>query len=74
MKFRELASRSRGTKQVFKHARRRNWRYYNVSRDENHQRENEIDSPSFNGFDAQFDCKLAYGNETQSQLTFVWYI
>lgn len=35
---------------VFKHPKRRNWRYYNASRDENHQRRNEINCPSFKVF------------------------
>ena len=56
---------------VYKHARHRNWRYYNVSRDENPQRENEMDSPSFEGFHAQLDCKLTNGNKNQTQLTLV---
>ena len=42
---------------------RRNWRYYNVSRDENPQRENEMDSPSFEGFHSQLDCKLTNGKK-----------
>ena len=43
--------------------RRRNLLQYNVSRDENPQRVNEMDSPSFEGFHAQLDCKLTYGNQ-----------
>ena len=35
---------------VCKHVERRNFRYQNVSRDENPQRENEIESPSFEDF------------------------
>ena len=57
---------------VFKKARRRNLRYYNVSRDENPQGENEMDSPSFRGFHAQLDGKLMYGDENRTQLTLVW--
>ena len=34
-----------------------------MSRDENPQRVNEMDSPSFEGFHAQLDCKLTYGNQ-----------
>ena len=45
-----------------------------MSRDENPQRENEMDSPSFEGFHAQLDCKLTNGNKNQTQLTLVWYI
>ena len=45
------ASSNRRTKQRFlKKTRRLNLRYYNVSRDENPQGENEMDSPSFRGF------------------------
>ena len=47
------------------------WRYYNVSRDENPQRENEMDSPSFEGFHSQLDCKLTNGNKNQTELTLV---
>ena len=36
---------------------------------ENPQREKEIDSPSFKGFHAQFDCKVTYSNKNQAQLT-----
>ena len=74
MKFRKKQA---GKKQqnnqtkVYKHAKRRNWRYYNVSRDENPQRENEMGSPSFEGFHAQLDCKLTNGNKNQTQLTLV---
>ena len=34
-----------------------------MSRDENPQRENEMDSPRFEGFHAQLDCKLTNGNK-----------
>ena len=54
--------------------RRRNFRQYNVSRDENPQRVNEMDSPSFEGFHAQLDCKLTYGNQNQTQLKLVQHI
>ena len=43
--------------------------YYNVSRSENSSRENEMDSPSFEGFHAQFNCKFTYGNKNITQLT-----
>ena len=33
-----------------------------------------MDSPSFEGFHAQLDCKLTNGNKNQTQLTLVWYI
>ena len=56
---------------VCKHARRRNWRYYNVSRDENPQKVKETDSPSFEGFHTQLDYKRTYGNKNQTQLTLV---
>ena len=39
-----------------KNAKRRNWRYYNVSKDENPQGENEMDSPSLEGLHTQLDC------------------
>ena len=45
-----------------------------MSRDENPQRENEMDSPSFQGFHAQLDCKLTDGNKNQTQLTLVLFI
>ena len=59
---------------VCKHAGRRNLRHCDVSRDENPPRENEIDSPSSEGFHAQLDCKLIYDNENQTHLTLVKYI
>ena len=43
-----------------------------MSRDENPQRGNEMDSPSFEGFHAQLDFKLTYGNKNQTQQTLVW--
>ena len=45
-----------------------------MSRDENPQRENEMDSPSFKGFHAQLDCKLTYDNENQTHPTLVYCI
>ena len=45
-----------------------------MSRDENPQRVNEMDSPSFEGFHAQLDCKLTYGNQNQTQLKLVQHI
>ena len=42
-----------------------------VSRDENPQRVNEMDSPSFEGFDAHLSYKLTYGYKNQTQLTLV---
>ena len=33
-----------------------------------------MDSPSFNGFNAQLDCKFTYGNKNQTQLALVQYI
>ena len=68
MKFR---NKEAGTQQqknqtkVCKHARRSNLHYYNVSRDQSPQRENDMDSPSFKGFHAQLDCKLTHGNKPQ---------
>ena len=59
---------------VCKHAGRRNLRHCDVSRDENPPRENEIDSPSSEGFHAQLDCKLTYDNKNQTHLTLVKYI
>ena len=52
----EQASRQVATeepKKVCKHAKRRNLRYFNLSRDENPQRENEMDNQSFEGFQTQ---------------------
>ena len=43
-----------------------------MSRDENPQEENEMDSPSFKGFHALLDGKLMYSNKNQTQLTLVW--
>ena len=43
---------------VCEHSKSRNLRYYRVSRDKIPQRENEMDSPSFEGFHAQADFKL----------------
>ena len=57
----EPASSNGRDKQRFcKHAKRRNLRYFKVSRDENHLRENVMNSPSFEGFYAQSDCKLDF--------------
>ena len=39
---------------------------YNVSKDENPQ---IVNVWTFEGFHAQLDCKLKYGNENQTQLT-----
>ena len=33
-----------------------------------------MNSPSFESFHAQLDCKLTYGNKNQTQLTLVLYI
>ena len=49
-------------------------RYYNVSREKYPRRENEMDSPSFEGFHDRLDlyrlnCKVTYGNKHQIQLT-----
>ena len=33
-----------------------------------------MDSPSFEGFHAQLDCKLTYGNQNQTQLKLVQHI
>ena len=52
----EQASRQVATeepKKVYKHAKRRNLRYFKLSRDENPQRENEMDGQSFEGFQTQ---------------------
>ena len=46
-------------------------RHCNARRDENLQRENEMDSPGFEGFHAQLDCKLTDGDKNQTQLTLV---
>ena len=74
MKFRNKRAgklQKKSQTKVCKHAKRRNLRYYNVSRDKNPQRENEIDSPSYEGFRAQLDCKLTYDNKNQTQRTLV---
>ena len=42
-----------------------------IIREENPQRENEKNSPSFEGFHTQLDCKLTYGNKNQKQLPLV---
>ena len=44
---------------------------YSVSRDENPQGVNEIDSPSFEGFHTQLVCKLMYYSKSQTRLTLV---
>ena len=54
---------------VFELAKRRNFRYYNVSIDENPQRVNEMDTPSLESFHTQLDWKLTKGNKNQIQLT-----
>ena len=33
-----------------------------------------MDSPKFEGFHAQIDFKLTYGNKNQTQQTLVWWI
>ena len=33
-----------------------------------------MDSPNFEGFHAQLDCKFTYGNKHQTQPTLVYYI
>ena len=52
MKFRNKRAgklQKKSQSKVCEHAKRRNLRYYNVSRDKNPQRENEMDSPSYEG-------------------------
>ena len=49
----------------------RSFTYYNVSKDENPERGNEMDSPSFEGFHAQLDCKMTKGNKNQKQIALV---
>ena len=71
-KISEQASRQVATEEptkVCKHARHRNLLCYNVSRDENPQRESKMYSPSFEGFHAQLDCKLTDGYKNQTKLT-----
>ena len=60
----EQASRQEATEEPRKALSR-------VSKDENPQRENEMDSPSFEGFHAQLDCQVTKGNKAQTQLTLV---
>ena len=45
-----------------------------MSRGENPQRENEMDSLNFKDFHAQFDCKLTHSKINQTQLTLIQYI
>ena len=69
MKFRKKRARElkqKNQKKVFNHTKRRTLRYYNVSRDENSQRGNEMDRPSLEGFHAQLDFKLTKGNKNHS--------
>ena len=40
-----------------------------MSIDENPQRENEMDSPSFEAFHVQLYCQLVYGNKNQTAYT-----
>ena len=64
MTFSEQASQEVTTEkpnQGSKHAKRRNLRYYNVNRDENPKRENEMDCPSLEGFHAQLHWKFTNG-------------
>ena len=42
-----------------------------MSRNENPQGENEMDSSSFRGFHTWLDGKLMYGNKNQTQLALV---
>ena len=51
------------------YAKHRKLRNYNVGRDENPQRINEMDSPSFESFLAHLDCELTYGNKNQTPQT-----
>ena len=70
----EPASSNRRTKQRFASMPSTvNWRYYNVSRHGNPQRENTMDSQSFEGFYAQLDCQITNGNENQTLLTLLKY-
>ena len=53
-------------------AKHLNLRYYNVSRDENPQKENEWTVRVLKVFTPSLiDCKLAYGNKNQTQLTLI---
>ena len=61
----QVSRQIEGLNKDLQHVKRRNWRYYNVTRDENPQRE-EIYIPSFEGFHTQLDCKLTYGNKNQN--------
>ena len=45
-----------------------------MSKDENPQRENEMDSPSFEAFHVQLYCQLEYGNKNQTAHTRIVYI
>ena len=40
-----------------------NLQYHNMGRDKNPQRENKMDSLSFESFHTQLDCKLMYSNK-----------
>ena len=53
---------------VYKHGRRYNLRYNDVNRDGNPQRENVMDSLSFEGFHTQWVCKFTYGIKIKHKL------
>ena len=53
------------------YVKHRKLRNYNVGGDENPQRVNEMNSPSFESFLAHLDCELTYGNKNQTPQTLV---
>ena len=67
----KLASSNRRTKQGFVNMRSAVI-YVTIAWAETKiQRQNEMDGPNIEGFHAQLDCKLTYGNKNQTQLTLV---
>ena len=73
--FREIseqASRQLVTKEqrkFCKHAKRRNWRYYNMSKNETPQRENEMNTPTSEGFTLSQIASLRTEIKEKIQLT-----
>ena len=55
---RDGKSQQKNQTKICKHTKRHNFLCYDKSKDENPQRENEMDSSSFECLHAQLDCKL----------------
>ena len=66
-----ICTRTRGELKPSLQINHRSFTYYNVSKDENPERGNEMDIPSFEGFHAQLDCKMTTGNKNQKQIALV---